>query len=158
MEDSCIPVRRRHLMKNGLHLTFDDRCTISNGLKNRDSFKTIASSLGKDCTTISKEIKKHITISQTGCSGRVYNNCIHRTHCFEGELCEECTYHRMKYRCRSCNQCNFNCDKYQPEPCPRLSRPPYVCNGCPRKHNLCTLEKHLYIPGEAQMEYEMTLR
>ena len=82
-------------MKKGLHLTFDDRCTISNGLKNRDSFKTIASSLGKDCTTISKEIKKHITISQTGCSGRVYNNCIHRTHCFEGELCEECTYHRM---------------------------------------------------------------
>lgn len=145
-------------MKKGLHLTFDDRCAISNGLRNWDSFKTIASSLGKDCTTISKEIKKHITISLTGCSGRVYNNCIHRTHCFEGELCDECTYHRMKYRCRSCNKCNFNCNKYQPDPCPRLSRPPYVCNGCPKKHNLCTLEKHLYIPGEAHKEYGLTLR
>ncbi|MBU9744400.1 helix-turn-helix domain-containing protein [Lachnospiraceae bacterium ASD3451] len=31
---------------------------MSNGLKNRNSFKTISSSLGKDCTTISKEIKK----------------------------------------------------------------------------------------------------
>lgn len=145
-------------MKKGLHLTLDDRCAIANGLNNRYSFKAIANTLGKDCTTISKEVKKHITISQSGCSGRVYNNCFLRSHCFEGERCEECTYLRMKYRCRSCNKCNFNCDKYQPEVCLRLSRPPYVCNGCPRKHNLCTLEKHLYLPKEAHKEYELSLR
>lgn len=144
-------------MKKGLHLTFDDRCAIANALKNRDSFKAIASTLGKDCTTISKEVKKHITVSQTGCTGRVYNNCIHRTHCLEGELCIKCTYHRMRFRCRSCNKCNSNCDKYQPEACLRLSRPPYVCNGCTKKHNLCTLEKHLYVPGEAQKEYGLAL-
>lgn len=77
-------------------------------LNNRDSFKAIANTLGKDCTTISEEVKKHITISQTGCSGRVYNNCFYRSLCFEGERCEECTYHRMKNRCRSCNKCNFH--------------------------------------------------
>ena len=135
-------------MKKGLHLTLDDRCSIANGLNNRYSFKAIANTLEKDCTTISKEVKKHITISQSGCSGRVYNNCFLRSHCFEGELCEECTYHRMKYRCRSCNQCNFNCDKYQPEVCFRLSRPPYVCNGCSQLPK-CTLLKRIYDPADA---------
>lgn len=40
----------------------DDRCSIANGLNNRYSFKAIANTLEKDCTTISKEVKKHITI------------------------------------------------------------------------------------------------
>lgn len=144
-------------MRKGLHLTYDDRCVIVNGLNNRESFKAIANPLGKDCTTIAKEIKKHITVSQTGCTGRVYNNCIHRSLCSEGDLCVECTYLRMRYRCRSCNKCNFNCHKYQPEVCPQLNRPPYVCNGCKKKHNLCTLEKHLYIPKDAQKTYELSL-
>ena len=144
-------------MSKGQHLTFDNRCTIATCLASRDSFKLIANKLEKDCTTVSKEVKKHITISQSGCTGRVYNNCIHRSTCFEGELCDECTYRKMINRCRSCNKCNFNCDKYQPEICKRLSKPPYVCNGCPEKHNICTLEKHLYIPKEAQKEYELSL-
>lgn len=32
--------------------------------------------------------------------------------------------------------------------CPDLSRPPYVCNGCP-KRKTCTLEKHVYSPRSA---------
>lgn len=38
--------------------------------------------------------------------------------------------------------------------CPRLSRPPYVCNGCPSR-NKCSLEKHLYQASYAQKEYEL---
>lgn len=41
---------------------------------------------------------------------------------------------------------------------PKTVAPPYVCNGCPQKHNQCTLEKHLYIPKIAQKEYELSLR
>lgn len=100
-------------MKKGLHLTLDDRCSIANGLNNRYSFKAIANTLEKDCTTISKEVKKHITISQSGCSGRVYNNCVLAP-----------TVSIM----------------YQLEVYLRLSKPNYVCNGCPKKHNLCILE------------------
>ena len=37
---------------------------------------------------------------------------------------------------------------------PRLSRPPYVCNGCPSR-NKCSLEKHLYQASYAQKEYEL---
>ena len=42
--------------------------------------------------------------------------------------------------------------------CEKLKHPPYVCNGCPDKHFKCTLEKHLYIPKDAQNKYEYTLR
>ena len=46
--------------KKRKHLTFDERQTIKNMLDKRESFKSIARELGRDCTTISKEIKNHI--------------------------------------------------------------------------------------------------
>ena len=44
-------------MKNK-HLSFDDRLQIEKGLNENKSFKQIGKDIGKDCTTISKEIKK----------------------------------------------------------------------------------------------------
>lgn len=41
-------------------LTSDDRLSIENGLRNKDSFKKIGETMGKDCTTISKEICSHL--------------------------------------------------------------------------------------------------
>ena len=46
-------------MKNK-HLSFDERLEIERGLKNNLSFKQIGKNIGKDCTTVSKEIKNHI--------------------------------------------------------------------------------------------------
>ena len=37
--------------------------------------------------------------------------------------------------------------------CSRLSKPPYVCNGCENKRS-CTLEKRVYSATYAQKEYE----
>ena len=45
------------------HLTQDERLTIQQSLNEGCSFKEIAKRLGKDPTTISKEVKKHITVS-----------------------------------------------------------------------------------------------
>lgn len=56
-------------MKNK-HLSYDDRLDIETGLKNNLSFKQIAKDLGKDCTTISKEIKNHIIFKNTAAIGR----------------------------------------------------------------------------------------
>ncbi len=44
------------------HLTDDNRCDIQAGLSNGCSFKQIARRIGKDPTTVSKEVKKHIDI------------------------------------------------------------------------------------------------
>ena len=44
-------------MKNK-HLSYDERLEIESGLKDNLSFKQIAKNIDRDCTTISKEIKK----------------------------------------------------------------------------------------------------
>ena len=49
------------------------------------------------------------------------------------------------------------CGSYVKERCPKLKKPPYVCNGCSGRPN-CNLEKHVYRPQKAQAEYEHTLR
>lgn len=45
-------------MSNNKHMNAHDRIIIENGLDAHDSFKTVAKKLNKDCTTISKEVKK----------------------------------------------------------------------------------------------------
>ena len=41
--------------------------------------------------------------------------------------------------------------------CPRLARPPYVCNCCEDAKHLCPFQKWYYIPDSAQKKYEMLL-
>jgi len=144
-------------MANNKHLTEDERNIIAERLKENKSFKSIGNELSKDPTTISKEVKKHTTVSQTGCSGKAYNSCKHRFDCGESFLCKECTCPKVISRCRFCNRCSFFCGKYEQEHCVRLKKPPYVCNGCPKRYHQCTLEKHLYVPRTAQTEYELSL-
>ena len=49
--------------KKGKHMTFDDRLEIQQCLDHSVSFKAIAARIGKDQTTVSKEVKKHITVN-----------------------------------------------------------------------------------------------
>ena len=51
-------------MKNK-HLTLQERLTIESELWRGSSFKKIGLLLEKDCTTISKEVRKHIEIKET---------------------------------------------------------------------------------------------
>ena len=135
-------------MANQKHLTALDRITIENGLKNNDSFKAIAKKLDKDCTTISKEVKNNLSVRKTGAFGRSFNNCLYRYTCKErNSACDNCPVMKSQL-CRSCTRCIYECDSYVEEICPRLSKPPYVCNGCPDMKK-CTLTKHIYYALEA---------
>ena len=49
--------------KKNKHMTIDDRLEIQQFLDRSMTFKEIAKIIGKDQTTVSKEVKKHITIS-----------------------------------------------------------------------------------------------
>ena len=73
------------LVKEGLklkkHLSLDERFDIENSLCKGLSFKEIARNIGKDCTTISREIRNHYIVKKTGGIGRQFNNCIYRTTC-----------------------------------------------------------------------------
>lgn len=121
-------------------------------LKDSFSFKAIAIELDRDCTTISKEVKHHITIKRTGSYGRSFNNCVYRFDCKYSYICDSPSC-RNQY-CRFCSRCSEFCSNYKEYICQLLSKPPYVCNGCDKLRN-CTLQKSLYSADAAQNEYEV---
>ncbi len=142
----------RYEMKKHSHLTLDDRIQIQKLLNEKNSFKQIARELGKDPTTIPKEIKGHIQVKKSGCFNRVFNDCRNRRGCTARHLCGN---KNCKRACCFCGakSCASLCPDYQSEQCSRHNKPPYVCNGCGNKGN-CTLEKRTYSAAYAQKEYE----
>ena len=140
-------------MNKQKHLTQESRFIIEKELLNHNSFKGIARLLGKDCTTISKEIRNHICFEKTGGFGRCFNDCKHAVahNCHNLKICSDCS--TPKRNCWSCGKCNNTCVLYEKYVCPKLSKPPYVCNGC-EDRGKCALEKHLYKATYAQKEYE----
>ena len=140
-------------MAKNTHLTLSDRIAIEVGLRERKSFSAIATELGKDPTTISKEVRTHIKLKQTD----GYNPCMIRKDCKHyGDLCNPCKFTYGK-PCHSCFQakCFEVCPDFQPAQCAKLSKPPYVCNSCQQRQS-CKLERHLYDAKSAQKEYEAT--
>ena len=129
-------------MCNNKHLTLDDRLIIERELFFNSSFKKISKLINKDCTTISKEIRNHIMYRNSGAVGRPFFDCANRYDC------------RHKIKGVRCN--TKTCIHYQKETCSKLSKPPYVCNGC-SKRNICTLSKQLYDAAYANKEYKGNL-
>lgn len=135
------------------HLSHSQRTLIESGLRNHDSFKVIAQSIGKSPSTVSREILKHRIDSDKGAYGRITNRCIYRRDCNRLGVCDtKCTK-----RCSSCVKCNSACAKFEEDICSKLSAPPYVCNGCKDEHR-CVLRKKFYIHDSAEKEYKHTLR
>lgn len=137
-------------MAKHTHLTLDDRHAISDLLNLRTSFKTIGIEIGKDCTTISKEVRNHCVYKKTGAYGKAFNCCIHRRGCDHRKLCMDCNSNRY---CWSCKSCNSVCPDFKRETCSKHNHSPYVCNGCPDLKS-CTLEKCFYHPVAAHNEYQ----
>jgi transposase, IS30 family len=133
------------------HLSLSERKDIELLLKEGKSFKEIGRTLGKDCTTISKEIRYHLIERKSGAWGQPYNACILRFGCEKYLLCKNSNCEIKK--CTTCNICNNFCKSFIEEKCKKLDNPPYVCNGC---NNLkkCTLCKKFYAAKDAQEEYE----
>ena len=139
------------IMAKQKHLSIIERCTIESMLKESASFKEIGQKLNRDCTTISKEVRRHLLFKKTGCFGKSFNDCANRSSCDYTNLCSspQC---RTKL-CKNCTACHLHCPDYFKEYCKKLQQSPYVCNGCPDRTR-CTLEKHIYSAMSAQKEYE----
>ena len=58
------------------HLSLDERFDIENSLCKGMSFKEIGRNIEKDCTTISREIRNHYIVKNTGRVGRKFKNSI----------------------------------------------------------------------------------
>ena len=83
--------------------------------------------------------------------------CIHYSDCKLNHICHFCQSVK-KTRCKYCTQvaCFKLCPDYQEQVCDKLSKPPYVCNGCDSIRR-CPLQKKFYYAKEAQLDYERTL-
>lgn len=133
------------------HLTLSERNDIESLLKGGKSFKEIGRNIGKDCTTISKEIRYHLVERKSGAWGQAYNACVLRFGCKKSLICKNSECQTKK--CASCKICNNYCDSFTEEKCKKTDKPPYVCNGCDNLKK-CTLRKKFYIAKDAQKEYE----
>lgn len=98
------------------HLTLQDRIEIQECVSRGMTFKAIACRIGKDPTTVSREVRKHAEV-------------------------QEKRFTKTE------------------ETCPKLLRPPFVCNGCEQYHRCsCVYPRKLYVGKRAQHEYETVLK
>ena len=119
---------------NQTHLTLDERKIIQTGLENRCNKIDIARTIGKDPTTIAKEIRKHRYISPRN----TFNYpilCIHM---------------------KECKGCKTKCSRYGEPKCNKRDRSPGACNKCPNTAK-CHLDKYFYSAVKANKEYRETL-
>lgn len=141
-------------MAKNAHLVLDDRATIEVLLRERASFTEIGRELGKDPSTISKEVRLHYQIVRKDS----FNPCSKRSTCnLYGEACSKCKLQFSK-TCKRCPQvkCYELCKQFEVLICNKLKKPPYVCNGCLQRQS-CKLEKHIYSAKAAHKAYETTL-
>ena len=143
-------------MSDNKHLSLDNRLLIEKSLDDSLSFKAIASLLNKDPSTISKEVRKHRSEKRIVSPGRRFNDCLNRSTCDLTSVCDTCSKKKTQ-RCASCCLCTKVCDYYIEEVCPKLSVPPYVCNGCSERSK-CTLSKMFYKASEADLAYRSSLK
>ncbi len=116
------------------HLTLNERKIIQMGIENRSNKVDIARTIGKDSTTIAKEIRKHRTFKPR--NQFIYPSiCIHR---------------------QECGGCKKKCSRYEEIKCNKRDRSPGACNKCP-KIATCHLDKYFYYATTADEEYKTDL-
>lgn len=132
------------------HMTLSDRIFIEQSLANHNSFKEIASVLKKDPSTISKEIRKHRMFKE-GSHYNLKNNCALLSSCQRVRICDGKLCNALCKRSKTCD-CTKHCPDFTPYLCPKLTKPPYVCNGCP--NHACRYDKYFYRAKDADSSYE----
>ena len=139
------------------HLTQDDRVAIQAGLTEGKSIRSIALGIGKDPTTVSKEIRKHRVFPKRT-SFNSGNTCAHLKDCNRKNVCNSSSKVCTDKLCRRCPRCNRLCPDYEERSyvCPKTVRAPFVCNACKSK-GPCRMQKAFYRAQDAQNEYRSTL-
>ena len=134
-------------------LNYEDRLDIESGLKEHMTFTELGEKLGRDRTTITKEIRNYSIEQDTGYGSYPHNTCKYRKACRRKKVCgtNDCR-HPLVAVCKQCELiCNRYCEHFEEEVCTHRFKPPYVCNGCSEVKK-CTLTKTVYDALEAQRQ------
>lgn len=130
-------------MKDGYtHITLEDRNVIECDLNNKRSLSAIAKRIGRDVSTVRREILRNRRFDgKSTLKKRDKNDCARLKTCKVRALCRDGCHVRL---CRLCGKaCHAYCDEYVPRECDRTARAPFVCNGCFR-YSSCILPRYKY--------------
>lgn len=148
---------------NQKHIDLSGRIRIEQGLNNGESFRTIARDLNKDPSTISKEVRRHSVIKERKPDAFAPIPCANNYDASKpkANVCKilhGCGDNECTHKCVNCRKarCSEICNHYKPRQYEKLAKPPYACNGCPKKTN-CMMDRKIYSSKYAQDTYE-TLR
>lgn len=117
-----------------LHLTVQERIIIEKGIENGSTKAAIALTIGKDKSTVGKEIKKHRELVHKS-SYKI--NCANMKNCSHNHVCD-------------------NCADFKPFSCNRRDRSPGACNGC-SKYTYCRYDKYRYKADFSHKKYREDL-
>ena len=126
----------RKLAHDNTHLTLEERKIIQAGIENNSTKSAIAQTIGKDATTVAKEIRKHRKLKPRNTFNRPVL-CANRKQC-------------------SKKPCVQKCESYQESKCKRRDRTPGACNKCDRVSK-CPLDKYFYSAIAADEAYRRDL-
>ena len=134
-------------------LSYEDRLEIESSLKAHMTFTEIGRKLGRDRTTITKEVRNYSVEQDTGYSVFPHNTCKYRKGCRRKKVCgtTDCKHPLVSICKQRESICNRYCEQYEEEVCMHRFKPPYACNGC-REVKKCTLTKTVYDALEAHRQ------
>lgn len=121
--------------KEVTHLTSEERRIIETGIRKGSTKTAIAKTIGKDNSTVGKEIKLHRKLKH------------------KSPFVRECSNYK---HCKYGRECFPECEDFEPFTCKRRDRSPGACNGC-ANYSRCRFDKYWYDPADADHEYRMTL-
>ena len=116
-------------------LTLDERRVIETGIRNGSTKTAIADTIGKDKSTVGKEIRRHRILKHKCTMPLVCSNYA------------KCKFHR---------HCLVSCPSYLKFSCTRRDRSPGACNGC-GCYTQCRFNKYYYDAHTAHEEYRKEL-
>lgn len=124
------------MMHDNTHLTLEERKVIQVGIENGSSKKAISDTIGKDPTTVAKEIRAHRKLK----ARNTFNRPV---------LCA------LRKECKT-KPCVFKCASFQEPRCRRRDVTPGACNKCGALGK-CILDRYFYDAQTAHAEYRRDL-
>lgn len=127
---------KRKPKHDGTHLTLDERKVIQAGIENGATKADIARTIGKDATTVAKEIRKHREFKPRNTFNRPVL-------CARMKICPK-------------KSCVKKCERYEEPKCSRRDKSPGACNKCPDGQK-CRMDKFYYNAEVAEKAYRHEL-
>jgi IS30 family transposase len=129
-------IMKRKQVHDGTHLTLEERKVIQAGIENGSTKADIARTIGKDATTVAKEIRRHRELKPRN----TFNSPIM---CAKMKVCTK-------------KPCVKKCDLHEEPKCNRRDKSPGACNKCPDGQK-CRIDKYFYNAVNADKKYRQGL-